>query len=951
MIDSFLNTAAATPDAVFFRFEETDGSELAVTYRQAQERVRALGRALVRTWGLQPGATVACDMENCPEFVYLILACEAGRLTLITLNHRLSDSEKADRLQGVYSGEASMPAVLTARQVAQAIADEQASSGSETQGSGIEASSELAPAIIMFTSGTTGHPKAAHLGFDRLEGSAAAYNQAFSCDETTCWQAVLPLYHVGGLQMVIRSILNGTPFVLYRRFDAGRMLDDAVRLHTTHISVVNKTLRDLLVAATSADQEPSQAAARLSALRNYRCILLGGAAPNPTTIKEAQAQHAHVFTSYGMTETCSLVAACPIEWQDGAPLALLPRYEARIVDPDETGLGQLGVRGPGIFDGYLNARASFTDDGFFLTGDMARMKDGRLHLAERLKDMFVSGGENVYPEEIRKKILSVPGVTDAYVFGAKDATWGRRPVAFVEMADTQVVPATAARLADEVKAGLKTSLSKLNQPDRIYVVDNLPRTGIGKVDAQAIREGDATALDVREVRVHRIRQPFVTPVRTARELLSERESLLVEVVDAAGRVGTGEDTSFSSDWYLPETIPSDLEFLEQQAIPCLLSHAYLKPDAVYGSLSQLPGAEGHLMAIAALESALWDLYGIITKRPMTDLIGAREVWDAWGQGRERELGQERERGQEQRQERPQDQGQDQDRERQQAQDQERWQEQERPTELTPSLAPGYAPGGVVLGIMDVAQTVAAAKEAYEAGYRRVKLKIRPGDDLDRVAAVRRALPDAILMLDANQSYTEEQLPQLRALDQYRCAGIEEPLDLGSVPEGGQQDLFARLAKLQQAISTPIFLDESIVMPADAQRALEFPELRGFVMKIGKWGGVQPALDFYRQARSHGATVWMGGMFDAGISKRLHAAFTMLPGVTLPGDVNDTRRYFPHDVTTPPLVMEDGCVQINPPEAPYGVGCRIDHDELEKVLVETRTYRRGQPPEIKRAAGR
>ncbi|MGI6590700.1 MAG: o-succinylbenzoate synthase [Eggerthellaceae bacterium] len=904
MFDSFLNTAEKTPDAVFFRFEEADGSELAVTYRQARARVRILEQSLVHTWGLQPGAAVACDMENCPEFVYLILACEAGKLTLVTLNHRLSDSEKTERLQSAFPSDSPEPAVLTAEQVAKAIADgQQAEVPTGTADSGTDsssdASSEALPAIIMFTSGTTGHPKAAHLGFDRLEGSAEAYNRAFACTDTTRWQVALPLYHVGGLQMVVRSVLNGTPFVLYRRFDAGRVLDDAARFHATHVSVVDKILRDLLAAAT--DGESPQADVRLSALRSYRCILLGGAAPNPMTIQASRAQQAHVFASYGMTETCSLVAACPIEWQDGAALALIDGYEACIADPDEAGRGQLGVRGPGVFDGYLNSRASFTADGFFLTGDMARMKDGRLYLSERLQDMFVSGGENVYPEEIRKKILSVPGVTDAYVFGAEDPTWGRRPVAFVEMADAQVLPDTAAHLADGVKTSLKVRLSKLNQPDRLYVVDSLPRTGIGKVDAQALRASDAAALDIREVRVHRIRQPFVKPVRTARELLRGRESLLVEVVDAAGRIGTGEDTAFSSDWYLPETIPDDLRFLERQAIPCLLSQSYLQPDAVYGSLSRLPDADGHMMAISALETALWDLYGIINQRTMTDLIGARNVWDVRGQ------------------------------------------------EFT--LTPGYAPGGVVIGLMGISQTVAAAKEAYEAGYLRVKLKIRPGDDQDRVAAVRRALPDVILMLDANQSYTDKQLPKLRALDQYRCAGIEEPLDPNYIPKDGPRDLFARLANLQQAISTPIFLDESIATPADAQRALTFPDLRGYVMKIGKWGGVLPAVDFYWQARRHGATVWMGGMFDTGISKRLHAAFTMLPGVTLPGDVNDTLRYFPHDVTTPPLVMEDGCVLINPPEAPYGLGCRIDYDELEKVLVETRTYRRGCLPSVRRAAGR
>lgn len=749
-------------------------------------------------------------------------------------------------------------------------------------------------AVVMFTSGTTGKAKAARLGFAKLEGSAAAYNRAFECDASTVWQATLPLYHVGGLQVVVRSILNGTPFLLYRAFDAKRVLEDAGDYRVTNISVVDKTLRDLVEQATQSTSA-NRAFTRTAVLRGYRCLLLGGAAPNPATLQQAREAGAKVFSSYGMTETCSLVAACPITDEGGAALGLLPGYEACIVAPDADGRGQLGVRGPGLFDGYLNAQAAFTGDGFFLTGDTARMRDGRIYVAERMQDMFVSGGENVYPEEIRKHILGIPGITEAYVFGAQDPVWGRRPVAFVEMAAASVLPETSARLADEVRLSLRPRLAKIYQPDRLYVVNEFPRTGIGKVDGANLRARDARALDIREVRVHRIRQPFVRPVRTAKEVLRGRESLLVEVVDYQGRVGTGEDTAFTTDWYLPETIPSDLDFLEHQAIPAVLRQSYLQPDAVYGALSILPGAEKHMMAVAALETALWDLYGKICGLTITELIGGRNVWDVRGK------------------------------------------------EFT--LSPGCAPGGAVIGIMSVAKTVAAAKAAVDAGYLRVKLKIRPGDDLDRVAAVREALPDTIIMLDANQSYTDEQLPRLRELDRFRCAGIEEPLDPGHQPDVGPSDPFPRLARLQQSLATPVFLDESIVTPADAERALTYPDLRGYVLKIGKWGGILPASNFYWKAREHGATVWMGGMFDTGISKRLHAAFSMLPGVSLPGDINDTAGYFPHDVTTPPLVLEDGALQINPKQAPYGVGCSIDHGQLQQVLIETRTYRRNTLPTI------
>lgn len=903
MIEAFEKTARRTPEQVFFRFTETDGAVEAVTYRQARLRAVALLEHLQRVLGLEEGRFVACDLDNSPAFVYLLLACQYGGIALVTLNHRLTSDEKAERVESVRDQDPrGRCPVLAEEDVVEAVrAAGDAESADEllhrADSLGGVAARNHSP-IIMFTSGTTGKAKAAVLTAESLCGSAEAYNRAFGCDRSTIWQATLPLYHVGGLQIAVRSMLNGTAFLLYRRFDAKRVLEDAGDYRATNISVVDKTLRDLMQEATANTHDTNQEFTRLAVLRAYRCVLLGGAAPNPVTLEQARKAGIRVYSSYGMTETCSLVAACPIDREDGVPLTLLPGYRACIVQPDEDGNGQLGVRGPGVFGGYLHARALFTADGYFLTGDTARMDNDRIIVAERTQDMFVSGGENVYPEEIRKRILKVPGVTDAYVFGARDATWGRRPVAFVEMANANVLPETAAQLSDEVQISLQQRLAKIYRPDRLFVVNGLPRTGIGKVDRAALEALDARSLDVREVHVHRIRQPFAEPVRTAKEVLRGRESLLVEVVDAAGRVGTGEDAAFSTDWYLPETIDDDLGFLERQGIPCILRQAYLQPDAVYGALAMLPGAQEHLMAVSALETALWDLYGKITQRTIAELIGARTRWDVRGR------------------------------------------------EFT--LPTGCVPGGAVIGIMSTAQTVAAAKQATENGYLRIKLKIRPGSDVERVAAVREALPDTILMLDANQSYTDEQLPVLRQLDEYRCAGIEEPLDPHHVPKVGPKDLFARLARLQKSLGTPVFLDESVVTPADAERALTYPDLRGFVMKIGKWGGIMPASDFYWKAREHGATIWMGGMFDTGISKRLHAAFSLLPGVTIPGDINDTARYFPHDVTTPPLVLESGCLQVNPPRAPYGVGCAIDHAEMESVLLESRTYRRGCLPFVRHA---
>jgi len=881
LIRTFEDTVRRQGDAVFFRFADsgTDGKrgrEVGITYGQARVSAIALMHQMARE-GVRRGGFVASDMDNCPEFVFLILACWYGGFRLITLNHRLKEEEKDERLATVEEAYGIAPVLLTEADVHEMIAlARQQETGRQLVHSAQRAAAlahQPDQSIVMFTSGTTGRAKGAQLSARNIIDSALAFNSLLGGGQDVAWQVCLPLYHIGGFQMVVRSILNGTPFLLYRRFDADRVLADAQRFRPTHISVVDKTLRDLLEWAQKGVH------GGVDTLRSYRCILLGGAAPNPKTIALAQQLEAPVVSSYGMTETSSLVAFCPIDENDGRMLFLLPGYDACVVDADDYGRGELGIRGPGVFGGYIGAKLATTADGFFLTGDTAVVQGRSITIEERTDDMFVSGGENVYPEEIRRRLLEIPDVTDAYVYGAEDATWGRRPVAMVEMADSQVGPGNAVALSKRVHAQAREKLARIYQPDRLFVLDAFPRHGIGKIDRTELKAQAECYLDVKRVVVHRIAQPFVNPVKTAKIELAERESLIVELFDAAGNCGIGEDVAFSTPWYLPETIADDLAFLKEHAIPRVLEDVYLHPREAYASLAASPDAQLHRMAIAAIETALWDLYGKRAGKTMRELIGAKKQWGGW-----------------------------------------------RNSAPCPT---GMAPGGAVIGLVPVDEAVEAAKAAYEQGYRRIKLKIAPGDDFKRAHAVRTAVPDAAIMLDANQSYTEVDLAMLRRLDSLGCAGIEEPLDPNYNPES-KRSIFMRLGGLQYQLKTTVFLDESIVTDEDMRAALTTRNIRGYVLKIGKFGGVLPALQFYRAARARGAEVWMGGMYDTGISKRLHAAFGLLPGIELPGDISDTSRYFATDITTPPFTLANGNLLLNPPEAPYGLGCAIDHDMLAQV---------------------
>lgn len=867
-----------------------------ITYRQLRSRSAYLARALQQR-GITRGGYCATDMDNCPAFVYLLVAAAYGGFTLVLQNVRLTDAEKAERLRDVTRAQGldkieclDEAAVLEVMGLAgdaaadPALPTDDAAALSHWAQRGVGAFDGLADGVVMFTSGTSGKPKAAALSWNNLQGAATASNASINTPGEGMWQLALPLYHVGGLEIVIRSLLNVNPFILYRRFDAARVLRDARTYGATHVSVVDKMLQDM-VAAEAADNDDDCR----GALAAYECILLGGAAPNLQTLKQAREAGARVFASYGMTETCSQIASAVVGRDYRGELSPLPGYDVAVLAPDASGLGRLAVKGPGVFDGYLNARAAFTADGYFLTGDSARMAGRRIVVAERTGDMFVSGGENIYPEEIRSKLLQAPGVTDAYVFGIEDADWGRRPVAFVEASQVARQPGyNAQKLADEVRVSLAARIARIYMPDHIAVVPDFPRTAVGKVDRTALRLFYAERIEVVRVELWRIKQPLRTPVRTAKTHMRERESIIVRVTDSAGRTGIGEDVAFSTDWYLPETIDSDLTILEKRLIPHTMKHVFMHPSQISPFFDLLPGTASHPLACAAVESALWDLYGKVMGVSVRRLIGAREQVTEHGALRE--------------------------------------------------VPAGNVLGGAVVSIGSVDDVLKSVQSAVDAGYTRVKLKVKPGHDVKVVRAVRARFPQLEIMLDANQSFTEDDVDVLKALQEFDIACLEEPLDPKHKPSVGPQELFARLARLQRVLSVPICLDESWTSVHQLETQLDaHPELRCVAMKLGKFGGVQPALAFYHRARNRGITLWMGGMYDTGVSKRLHAAFAMLPGMNLPGDINDTSRYFAQDITVPPFALHQGELTVNPAGHEAGLGCELNDEVLQQLAVYHRVF--------------
>ncbi len=898
MIDTFESTARTFPNKVFLTYVDASGNEVSYTYRQARLLSAAMAIRL-RGKGVHRGDFVSVDLPNCTEYVLLALAAAYGSFSLVCLNHRLTSSEKLTRLldlerEGLrVACRVDLERASRLMNSAHAIlagAGRQASRsrlGVEQDAIGdvvhfAERSAHLfdasRTALVMFTSGTTGKSKAVPLSWSQLSQSAKASNQALSERSSGMWQAVLPLYHIGGFQVLTRSVENWSPLRLYARFNPRRVLEDARVNSVTHISVVDKMLQDLL--ANDAR----------GVLSRYRCILLGGGPINPQTIARARAANARIWASYGMTETSSHIANELITPAFNGGMRLMPGYAARVVDPDEEGFGRLAVKGPGVFAGYLNARAAFTIDGYFLTGDTAALYDGRLYIRERTADMFVSGGENIYPAEIVDALLRQSGVSAAHVFGVPDPKWGRRPVAVVERREgSQLAP-------QQVRAALAPVLSRIYQPKHICLIDEMPRSGIGKLDRASIEALYEARIEVAKVALYHIRVPFKKPFATAKGVLSTRDSLIVELVDREGRVGLGECVSFLTDWYLPETLPDDARVLHDVLAPLVLNSAFLHPREASRAFAAEGDAAAFPMACAAMEMALWDLYGKIVEKPLWRLI--REEYERLGGGSAATTG----------------------------------------AVVQGSCA--RVASGAVVGMGTPEETVEAARACVNDGYRRVKLKVAPGGSLECVRAVRAAFPHLLITLDANQSFGLHNIEELRAYDDLRIAWIEEPLDVSGAKLIGRSDPFMRLAGLQRMIKTPICLDESFANLDEAYRALEYPELRCVSVKIGKLGGIQPALEFVQRAQSLGRAVWMGGMYDTGISKRMHAAFEALPGLVTPGDVGAVSRYFNYDITKPHYDAEHGCVVLNDEGYECGLGCELDRVVLTKLCLRSTVLESG-----------
>jgi o-succinylbenzoate synthase len=230
------------------------------------------------------------------------------------------------------------------------------------------------------------------------------------------------------------------------------------------------------------------------------------------------------------------------------------------------------------------------------------------------------------------------------------------------------------------------------------------------------------------------------------------------------------------------------------------------------------------------------------------------------------------------------------------------------------------PCGVSIGIQPaVPDLLAKVEKELAAGYQRIKIKIRPGWDLEPVRALRERWPRIRLMVDANSAYRLEDAPLLKALDPFYLIMIEQPL--------GWDDVYDHAA-LQKQLDTPICLDESIHSAADARAAIELGACRIINIKMGRVGGQTPVRRVHDICQEKGIPVWCGGMLETGIGRAQNVALSTLPDFVLPGDVSASRRYWLEDVITPEVeVTPQGTIRV--PSGP-GIGYEPRLDRIESL---------------------
>jgi fatty-acyl-CoA synthase len=506
VVDWLHKNAQHTPDKVAL-VDVHSGRR--VTYRQFDERASRFAEVLTQQLSLAPGARVAVLAHNSAAYFEMLYGCAKAGMIMVCLNWRLPVAELLPILQDctpdvLVAGDGFIDVaaeLVRARPMhvlhlaGDAPADVPAgwrefeaaldsASGNITE---MPCRDEHDIWHLLYTSGTTGRPKGVIQTYGMVFFNAVNAMLANKITRDDVFLSVLPFFHTGGLNLYANPLLHagGTVYIL-RQFDAQATLDKLDRRSGEGITMFFAVPSVYLFLS----QHAGFAQADFSAIRN----MSAGGSPVPQPLLQAYLDKGVTLCfGFGMTETGPTVFVCDEATARrkigtiGKPVGSML---TRVVDPLGNDVapgerGELLIKGPGVTPGYWNlpeATAAAIRDGWLHSGDIAYVDDeGDYYIVDRAKDMFISGGENVYPAEVENVLFQLPGVAEAAVIGTADARWGEVGVAVVVVRDG------AALDTDTVIAHCKSRLAGYKVPRHVRFIDALPRTPSGKVEKHKLR--------------------------------------------------------------------------------------------------------------------------------------------------------------------------------------------------------------------------------------------------------------------------------------------------------------------------------------------------------------------------------------------------------------------------------------------------------------------------------